>query len=117
MSKQRDVLAGSHRSVVAGSDKGTGFFVEFSSHGSKPKPIPKRLQEYSQSRKTSSEDLIEKQKKAEERKKKHDENKILQARKVREEAMRYDQNLRARLPPNQRLEERKWYAGSLPQSK
>ena len=69
MSKQRDVLAGSHRSVVAGSDKGTGFFVEFSSHGSKPKPIPKRLQEYSQSRKTSSEDLIEKQKKAEERKK------------------------------------------------
>ena len=72
MSRQKDVLAGSHRSVVAGSDRGTGFFVEFGAHESATKqlrPMPKRLQEYGQSRKTSNEDLMEKQRQAEERKK------------------------------------------------
>ena len=70
MSEERDVLAGSHRSVVAGSQKGTGFFVDFAS-GATPKKIiiPKRLQDYNQSRKLSSEELLEKQKLAEERKK------------------------------------------------
>ena len=72
MSHQKDVLAGSQRSVVAGSDRGTGFFVEFGAHESATKelkPIPKRLQEYGQSRKTSNEDMMERQKQAELRKK------------------------------------------------
>ena len=72
MSRQKDTLAGSHRSVVAGTDRGSGFFVEFGTHESATKelkPMPKRLQEYEQSKKISSEDLMEKQKQAEQRKK------------------------------------------------
>ena len=71
MSRPKEVLRGSHRAGVADSQKGTGFFIDFSSSGAAPKKniIPKRLQEYGQSKRLSSEDLMEKQRMAEERKK------------------------------------------------
>lgn len=119
MSHQKDTLAGSHRSVVAGTDRGSGFFVEFGAHESATKqlkPLPKRLQGYEQSKKISSADLMEKQRQAELRKKKHDEQKVINARRVREEAEKYDKKMRSQLPPNQRSTEegRKWYSQALP---
>lgn len=103
-------LSGSHRSGVVGDDKGTVFIIGFDKK--KEAKVPERFKNYSSKRKTA-EEIAKSQRLAEERRKKHDENKVTQARKVSEEAIRYDKMVQARLGLSREPKHGgKWYSNA-----
>lgn len=86
--------SGGERVSVVGNDRTAVFTIGF--QGSGERKVPERLKQYGNKRKTA-EELAQKQRQAEERKKKHDEEKVRQARKVREEAIAFDKKFSGRL--------------------
>ncbi|XP_053375438.1 transcription intermediary factor 1-alpha-like isoform X2 [Mercenaria mercenaria] len=111
--KDRLLDGGTRSSVITvGDDKGSVFVIDFDNKKKKDIKVPERLQKYSSKKKTA-EEIARSQALAEERKKKHDENKAKNAKKVREEVVRFDKMVQAKLGQSSEPKGRKWYSHAI----
>ncbi|KAL4224529.1 hypothetical protein ACF0H5_015230 [Mactra antiquata] len=121
MATEEREWTGGDRSGLLEDENGVIFTIPNSEVAHKEHKIPKRLQQYNKKPTVTAEQIAEKQKQAEQRKKKHDEHRARQARLISEEIMKYDQSMQSQLQRIKNAEsneggssEGQWYKNCLP---